>query len=101
MIVNFVITLSPGFSRVSKVADQFLFLAVDADDRILLIFKSLSHFSNDLKLPVSIRMIRLGDTLSIRFQRKFIIFQDASHAARTCKNTIVFQLLAQSVSTSS
>jgi hypothetical protein len=46
-------------------------------------------------------MIRLRDTLSIRFQRKFIAFQDASHTARTCKNTIVFQLLAQFVRTSS
>ena len=101
MIVHFVINLSPSFARVLKIADQLLFLTVDANNRILLIFKSLSHFSNDLKLPVPIRMIRLGDTLSISFQRKFVVFQDNSHATRTCKNTIAFQLLAQFVSTSS
>jgi hypothetical protein len=49
MIANLFIILSPDFARVLKIAVQLLLFAVDTDNRISFIFKSLSGFGNDLK----------------------------------------------------
>jgi hypothetical protein len=69
---------------VVEVADQFPFLGVNTDDRLLPVFEPLSLLGNDPELPVTVWMVRLGNGFAVaaqRIVRSFQYFADAVRAA--------------------
>jgi hypothetical protein len=67
----------PFGARVFEVADQFPFLAVDADDGKALTLEARPQRGNDLKLLIPVRTRVGGDLLAVDTQREIHLVEQA------------------------
>ncbi len=55
----------PGLSRILKVADEFLFLRIQAQNRTAGIFESLAEVGDQFELSVAVGMLGLRDAFAV------------------------------------
>ena len=69
--------LTPSATLVGEVADQFLVLGIDTDDRIACLQELLSHTTNVVKLAVAVGMHSARQALAVGDQAKAQLAQAA------------------------
>ena len=69
---------TPSGSRVFEIAQQLLFLAIDADYRPFITLKTISSSCQQSELLVAIRIVRFRQSLAIRAQRVLLLTQQPS-----------------------
>jgi hypothetical protein len=82
---------APNATGIIEIADEFFFLAIDADPRLTQSFKALFHFGNILELLVAVWVLRSGDDLSIRFQREVQVFQQSRDGSWASRDFLTFE----------
>ena len=79
-------SLAPSAAFVGEVADQFLVLGIDTDDRIACAQELLSHTTNVAKLAVAVGMRRTRQALAVGDQAKAQLAQQPTDCGcdRSC-----------------
>lgn len=79
MLVDVFRLSTPGASRVSEVADEFLLFRVQAQDGIARILKSFLEVGDQFELPVAVRMLRFGDAFAVDAKPISLVLQQLAH----------------------
>ena len=75
MVVDCDRLFTPYRAVLIEVADQLLFLGVDANDRQFTLLEKVSHFGDVLELFITIRMRSSGQAFAITYERDFVFFR--------------------------
>jgi hypothetical protein len=82
---------SPFGAGVLEIADQFGFLAIDADDRKTLPLEAGPHRVNMLELPIAVGTGVGGDLLAVDAQREIHLVQKTSDRIGGDRNADLLQ----------
>ena len=67
--------LSPSGAVLIKIADQLLFLGVNADDRLLIFLEKIAHLFDLFELCIAIRMRFTRQAFAIAYERDFVFLR--------------------------
>ena len=83
MQIDLLRRLTPSATLVGEVADQFLVLGIDTDDRIACAQELLSHTTNVVKLAVAVGMHCARQALAVGDQAKAQLAQQPTDCGAT------------------